>query len=150
GMADMNEAIERSAIGLERKSRIMMPEEKKRIAFHEAGHALVACSLPNSDPVHKVTIIPRGVGALGYMVQRPEDDRLMKTKSEFQASIRVALGGTLAEEIIYGDIANGATSDLNACNHYARMMVTKFGMSRLGRIYHSEGQENPFLPGSGF
>lgn len=150
GMADMNEAIERSAIGLERKSRIMMPEEKKRIAFHEAGHALVACSLPNSDPVHKVTIIPRGVGALGYMVQRPEDDRLMKTKTEFEASIRVALGGTLAEEIIYGDIANGATSDLNACNHYARMMVTKFGMSRLGRIYHSEGQENPFLPGSGF
>lgn len=149
-MADMNEAIERSAMGLERKSRIMLPDEKKRVAFHEGGHALVACSLPNSDPVHKVTIIPRGVGALGYMVQRPDDDRHMKTKSELESSIRVCLGGTLAEEIVYGDIANGATSDLNRANHIARVMITKFGMSRLGRIFHSEGEENPFLPGSGF
>jgi cell division protease FtsH len=149
-MADMNEAIERGAIGLERKSRIMLPEEKKRVAYHEAGHALVACSLPNSDPVHKVTIIPRGVGALGYVLQRPDDDRHMKTKSELEAQIRVALGGTIAEEIVYVDIANGATSDLTAANGIARVMVTKFGMSRLGRIFHNEGAENPFLAGSGF
>ncbi len=149
-MADMNEAIERGLIGLERKSRIMMPEEKKRVAYHEAGHALVACSLPNSYPVLKVTIIPRGVGTLGYMWQRPDDDRLMKTKSELEASIRVSLGGTIAEEIVYVDIGNGATSDLTNANGVARVMVTKYGMSRLGRIYHDEGTENPFLPGSGF
>lgn len=149
-MADMNEAIERNAIGLERKSRIMLPEEKKRVAYHEAGHALVACSLPNSYPVHKVTIIPRGVGTLGYMWQRPDDDRLMKTKSELEASIRVSLGGTIAEEIVYVDIGNGATSDLTNANGIAREMVTKYGMSRLGRIFHNEGSENPFLPGSGY
>ncbi len=149
-MADMNEAIERSMIGLERKSRIMMPEEKKRVAYHEAGHALVACLLPNSYPVHKVTIIPRGVGTLGYMWQRPDDDRLMKTKCELEASIRVSLGGTIAEELVYVDIGNGATSDLINANGTARVMVIHFGMSRLGRIYHNEGSENPFLPGSGF
>ena len=126
-MADMNEAIERNAIGLERKSRIMLPEEKKRVAYHEAGHALVACSLPNSYPVHKVTIIPRGVGTLGYMWQRPDDDRLMKTKCELEASIRVSLGGTIAEEIVYVDIGNGATSDLTNANGIARVMVTVLG-----------------------
>jgi cell division protease FtsH len=148
-MAEFNEAIERSAVGLERKSRIMLPEEKLRIAYHEGGHALVACSLPNADPVHKVTIIPRGVGALGYMWQRPEDDRHMQTKSELESQIKVSLGGTLAEEIIYGEIANGATSDLEKANRIARFMVKAFGMSRLGRIYYREQQENPFLAGSG-
>jgi cell division protease FtsH len=149
-MADLNEAIERKEIGLERKSRIMRPEEKTRTAYHEAGHALVACSLPTGDPVHKVTIIPRGIGALGYMLQRPDDDRYMHTKTEIEARIKVSLGGTLAEEIIYGDIANGATSDLNNANRLARLMVTQFGMSRLGRIFVRETSENPFLAGSSF
>jgi cell division protease FtsH len=147
-MADMNEAIERKEIGLERKSRIMRPEEKTRTAYHEAGHALVACSLPTGDPVHKVTIIPRGMGALGYVLQRPDDDRFMQTQRELEAKIKVALGGTLAEELIYGEIASGATSDLNMANRIARAMVTQLGMSRLGRIYIRESNENPFLAGS--
>jgi cell division protease FtsH len=149
-IADLNEAIERKEIGLERKSRIMRPEEKTRTAYHEAGHALVACSLPTGDPVHKVTIIPRGVGALGYVLQRPEDDRFMHTRSEIEGWIKVALGGTIAEEIVYGEIANGATSDLNAANRYARAMVTQFGMSGLGRIYYRENNESQFLLGSGW
>ncbi|HEX3315243.1 MAG TPA: ATP-dependent zinc metalloprotease FtsH, partial [Gemmataceae bacterium] len=127
-MADLNEAIERKELGLERKSRIMRPEEKARTAYHEAGHALVACSLPTGDPVHKVTIIPRGMGALGYVLQRPEDDRFMQTQRELEAKIKVALGGTLAEELIYGEIASGATSDLNQANRIARAMVTQLGM----------------------
>ena len=149
-MNDLNEAIERKDIGLERRSRIMRPEEKKRVAYHEAGHALVACSLPTSDPVHKVTIIPRGVGALGYVLRRPDDDRHLHTRSELEANIKVALGGTIAEEIVFGDISNGATSDLDFANRYARAMVTQFGMSRLGRVFFREGTENPFLAGSGF
>ncbi|MCI0681522.1 MAG: ATP-dependent zinc metalloprotease FtsH [Gemmataceae bacterium] len=148
-MAEFNEAVERGAVGLERKSRIILPEEKLRLAYHEAGHALVACSLPNADPVHKVTIIPRGVGALGYVLQRPEDDRHMQTKSELETKIKQALGGTVAEEIVYAEIANGATSDLEKVNRIAGYMVKAFGMSRLGRIYYREQSDNPFLPGAG-
>ncbi len=111
-MAEFDEAVERGAIGLERKSRIMHPEEKQRVAYHEAGHALVACALPNTHPVHKVSIIPRGMGALGYVLQRPEDDRFNLTKRELESHIKVALGGTMAEEIFYGEISNGATTDL--------------------------------------
>jgi cell division protease FtsH len=147
-MGEFNEAVERGAIGLERKSRIMLPEEKERTAVHEAGHALVACVLPNTDPVHKVTIIPRGMGAMGYVLQRPEDDRFNLTKRELESRIKVALGGTIAEEIYYGEIASGASSDLKKANHIARMMVKELGMSRLGRIYFSENPENPFLAGS--
>lgn len=145
-MSEFNEAVERSAIGLERKSRIMLPEEKKRVAYHEAGHALVACSLPNTDPVHKVSIVPRGVGALGYVLQRPEDDRHMLTKSELESRIKVCLGGTLAEELVYSEIANGAMNDLEHANMIARRMVKEFGMSRLGRVFFREAAENPFLP----
>src|SRR5205814_8168357 len=91
--AEFNEAVERGAIGLERKSRIMLPEEKERTAVHEAGHALVACALPNTDPVHKVTIIPRGMGAMGYVLQRPEEHRFNRTKRELESRIKVSLGG---------------------------------------------------------
>ena len=104
--------IERGAVGLERKSRIMHAEEKQRVAYHEAGHALVACSLPNTHPVHKISIIPRGVGALGYVLSRPDEDRYLITQSELESRIKVALGGTLAEELIFREISNGATSDL--------------------------------------
>src|SRR5262249_14168249 len=127
-MADFNEAIERGAIGLERKSRIMTQDEKLRVAYHEAGHAIVACALPNTHPVPKGTIIPRGLAA-GYVLRRPEEDRHMHTRGELESDIKVALGGTMAEEIIYGEIANGATSDLQKCNGVARRMVTDFGMS---------------------
>ena len=147
-MADFDEAIERGAIGLERKSRIMREEEKQRVAYHEAGHALVACALPNTHPVHKVSIIPRGVGTLGFVLQRPEDDRHLQTQSELESNIKVCLGGTLAEEMIYGEISNGASSDLQTANHTAGLMVRRFGMSKLGRVYLPEGQESSFLPGA--
>lgn len=144
---EFDEAIERGAIGLERKSRIMHSEEKQRVAFHEAGHALVACALPNTDPVHKISIIPRGVGALGYVLQRPEDDRHLKTQSELESEIKVCLGGTLAEELIYREISNGATSDLDRASSIARRMVKEFGMSRLGRVFYREQSSGAFLPG---
>jgi cell division protease FtsH len=147
-MAEFDEAVERGAIGLERKSRIMLAEEKQRVAFHEAGHALVACALPNTHPVHKVSIIPRGVGALGYVLQRPEDDRHLQTQSELESEIRVCLGGTIAEELVYREISNGATSDLDRASQIARRMVKEFGMSRLGRVFFREGPSSPFLPGS--
>ncbi|HKB41643.1 MAG TPA: ATP-dependent zinc metalloprotease FtsH, partial [Gemmataceae bacterium] len=145
-MAEFNEAIERAAVGLERKSRIMLPEEKQRVAFHEAGHALVACSLPNTDPVHKISIIPRGVGVGGYVLSRPDEDRHLMTRTQLESQIRICLGGTLAEEIIFdNEISTGATSDLEKANHIARRMVTEFGMSRLGRIYFHDGGGPGFL-----
>jgi cell division protease FtsH len=147
-MTEFDEAVERGAIGLERKSRIMLAEEKQRVAFHEAGHALVACALPNTHPVHKVSIIPRGVGALGYVLQRPEDDRHLQTQSELESEIKVCLGGTMAEELIYREISNGATSDLDRASQIARRMVKEFGMSRLGRVFFREQSGSPFLPGS--
>jgi cell division protease FtsH len=145
GMAELNEAVERSAAGLEKKSRIMHEEEKRRLAYHESGHALVAYSLPNTDPVHKVSIIPRGLTALGYMMQRPEHDRFMWTRDQLEAQIQVALAGTVAEELIYdGDIGNGATSDLERATEIARSMVMDFGMSPLGRVKYRENSRSPF------
>jgi cell division protease FtsH len=146
--AEFDEAVERGAIGLERKSRIMHIDEKQRVAYHEAGHALVACALPNTDPVHKVSIIPRGVGALGYVLQRPEDDRHLRTQSELESEIKVCLGGTLAEELIYREISNGASSDLERASRIARRMVKEFGMSRLGRVYFHEQNNPTFLAGA--
>jgi cell division protease FtsH len=148
-MAEFEEAVERGAVGLKRKSRIMHEDEKQRVAYHEAGHALVACSLPNTNPVHKISIIPRGVGALGYVLRRPEDDRYLMTQSELESTIKVALGGTIAEEIVYREISNGATSDLKTASSVARSMVKEFGMSRLGRVHLAEAKQ-AFLPGRVF
>lgn len=144
-MRDFEEAIERGAVGLERKSRIMRPEEKTRVAVHEAGHALVACAVEHSDPVHKVSIIPRGLAG-GYVLQRPEMDRILMTRGELEARIKVALGGTIAEEIALTEISTGATSDLNTANRLATQMVREYGMSKLGRIYLS-APDSAFLPG---
>jgi cell division protease FtsH len=147
-MAEFTEAVERGAVGLERKSRIMNAEEKQRIAYHEAGHAIVACALPNTFPVHKVSIIPRGIGALGYVLQRPEEDRYVQTQSDLESQIKCALGGTLAEELIYREIASGASNDLEKANAIARNMVTRYGMSRLGRVSFADQNGPSFLPGS--
>jgi cell division protease FtsH len=144
-MAELEEAIERGAVGLERKSRIMNADEKQRVAYHEAGHALVACSLPNTSPVHKISNIPRGVGALGYVLSRPEEDRYLVTQTELESQIKVALGGTLAEELVYREISNGATSDLEQASRIARSMVKEFGMSRLGRVNFHERSGSAFL-----
>jgi cell division protease FtsH len=146
-MAQFEEAVERGAVGLERKSRIMQPDEKQRVAYHEAGHALVACALPNTHPVHKISIIPRGVGALGYVLSRPEDDRYLMTQSELESQIKVALGGTVAEELTFREISNGATSDLEKASRIALSMVKEFGMSRLGRVFFREQRSGAFLAG---
>ncbi len=144
-MADFDEAVERGAVGLERKSRIMHADEKQRVAYHEAGHALVACALPNTHPVHKVSIIPRGVGALGYVLRRPEEDRYLMTQSELESNIKVALAGTLTEELIFREISNGATSDLEQASNIARRMVKEFGMSPMGRVNFQEQGGPQFL-----
>ena len=146
-MAEFDEAVERGAVGLERKSRIMNAEEKQRVAYHEAGHALVAASLPNTHPVHKISIIPRGVGALGYVLSRPDEDRYLITQTELESQIKVALGGTLAEELVFREISNGATSDLEQVSRIARSMVKEFGMSRLGRVNFHERPGPAFLAG---
>jgi cell division protease FtsH len=108
----------------------------------------VACALPNTDPVHKISIIPRGVGALGYVLQRPEDDRHLHTQSDLESHIKVCLGGTMAEELVYREISNGAGSDLERASEIARRMVKEFGMSRLGRVFFREHTGPAFLPGA--
>jgi cell division protease FtsH len=144
-MSDFNEAVERSSAGLEKKSRIMQEDEKLRVAYHEAGHALVASSLPNTDPVHKVSIIPRGLAALGYTMHRPEHDRFLMTKSELESRVQVLLGGTVAEELIFEDVSSGAQNDLERATEIARSMVMEFGMSRLGRVNYRDSNRSAFL-----
>ncbi len=145
GMREFNEGVERVTAGLEKKQRIMNEDEKQRVAYHESGHALVAYSLPNTDPVHKVSIIPRGLAALGYTMQRPEGDRFLMTQSELESRIQVLLAGTIAEEITYTDISTGAQNDLERATEIARKMVMEFGMSRLGRVNYRESNRSPFL-----
>jgi cell division protease FtsH len=145
GMHEFNEGVERVTAGLEKKQRIMNEDEKHRVAYHESGHALVAYSLPNTDPVHKVSIIPRGLAALGYTMQRPEGDRFLMTQSELESRIQVLLAGTIAEEITYTDISTGAQNDLERATEIARKMVMEFGMSRLGRVNYRESNRSPFL-----
>ena len=147
GMDEFNEGVERVTAGLEKKQRIMHADEKQRVAYHEAGHALVAYCLPNTDPVHKVSIIPRGLAALGYTLQRPEDDRYLMTQAELESRIQVLLGGTVAEEMIFDDISTGAQNDLERASEIARSMVMEFGMSRLGRVNYRESKRSPFLGG---
>lgn len=149
GLGEFNEAVERVTAGLEKKSRVMNEDEKIRVAYHEAGHALVAAALPNTDPVHKVSIIPRGLAALGYTMQRPESDRYLVTKSELESNMKVLLAGTLTEEMIFQDISTGAQNDLERCTEVARSMVMDYGMSRLGRINFRRSSRSPFLAGGG-
>jgi cell division protease FtsH len=151
-MQDFDEATERIVAGLERKSRIMNPLEKETVAFHEAGHALVAESRPNADRVTKVSIIPRGVAALGYTLQTPTEDRYLMRRAELLDRIDVLLGGRVAEEIVFGDISTGAQNDLQRVTDLARHMVTQYGMSEaLGLVTFEEPRSNPFLnvPGAG-
>jgi cell division protease FtsH len=149
GQAEFEEGIERVTTGLEKKRRAMDEDEKRRVAYHEAAHALVACSLPNTDPVHKVSIIPRGLAALGYTLQRPAGDRYLMTQTELEAQMQVLLAGTLAEEIVFKDISTGAQNDLERASAIARSMVMEFGMSRLGRVNYRESGRSPFLNGGG-
>ncbi|MFO0867317.1 MAG: ATP-dependent zinc metalloprotease FtsH [Pirellulales bacterium] len=149
GMTEFNEGIERVTAGLEKKQRVMNDDEKVRVAYHEAGHALVAYSLPNTDPVHKVSIIPRGLAALGYTLQRPEGDRYLMTQSELESRVQVLLAGTIAEEIVFHDISTGASNDLERATEISRSMVMQFGMSRLGRVNYRESNQAAFLAVAG-
>ena len=149
GMEEFNEAVERTSAGLEKKKRIMQDDEKLRVAYHESGHALVAYSLPNTDPVHKVSIIPRGLAALGYTMQRPEQDRFLMTQGELESRIQVLLAGTVAEEMVFEDISSGAQNDLERATEIARSMVMDFGMSRMGRVNYRESNRSPFLAAGG-
>ncbi len=144
-MQELTEAIERVTTGLEKRQRVMHEEEKQRVAYHESAHALAACSLPGADPVHKVSIIPRGLAVLGYTMQRPEGDRYLVTQSELESRIQVLLAGIAAEEMIFQDISTGAQNDLERATEIARSMVMEFGMSRLGRIALREGARPLFI-----
>jgi cell division protease FtsH len=148
-MHEFEEGIERVVAGLEKSSRLIQEDEKHRVAYHECGHALVACSLPQTDPVHKISIIPRGFGALGYMMQRPEDDRHLVMQTELENRISVALGGIAAEEIVFEETSTGAANDLEQATELARRMVMEFGMSpKLGRVNYRESKRSPFLRGA--
>jgi len=128
-MADFEEAIDRTVAGLEKRSRVLSEKERDIVAHHEMGHALVAASLGNTDPVHKVTIIPRGVAALGMTYQLPTEDRFLMTRSELDDRLAVLLGGRVAEELVYGEISTGAHNDLERASELVRLMVMKYGMS---------------------
>ncbi|HTQ37846.1 MAG TPA: ATP-dependent zinc metalloprotease FtsH [Pirellulales bacterium] len=148
GVAEFNEGVERVTAGLEKRKRVIHADEKQRVAYHEAAHALVAYSLPNTDPVHKVSIIPRGLAALGYTMQRPEDDRYLMTQSELESRIQVLLAGTIAEEMIFDDVSTGASNDLERASDIARSMVMDYGMSRMGRVNYRQTDRSPFLVSS--
>jgi cell division protease FtsH len=146
-MEELDEAIDRILAGPQKKSRVMAPEEKQRVAYHESGHALVAEMLPTADPVRKVSIIPHGVAALGYTQQQPTQDRYLYTRDELLDRITVLLGGRAAEMLIFHDLSTGAQDDLQKASDLARRMVTTFGMSeQLGPYTVEQGPQPVFLP----
>jgi cell division protease FtsH len=146
-MFDIEEAIDRVMLGLEKKNRVMSATEKERVAYHEAGHALVALSVEHAAPVHRVTIIPRSVGTLGHTLQLPTEERYLMTRSELIDQLTVMLGGRAAEEITFsGEISTGASNDLERSSELARQMVTRFGMSeRLGHLTFGQSMAGRFL-----
>jgi cell division protease FtsH len=134
-IADFTNAVERIVSGLEKRNRLLNPRERTIVAYHEMGHALVALSLPGTDPVHKVSIIPRGIGSLGYTIQRPTEDRFLMTREELKNKMSVLLGGRAAELAVFGHLSTGAADDLRRVTDIARSMVTRYGMSdRLGGV----------------
>jgi len=145
GMEELQEAVERVIAGPERKSRLISNEEKEIIAHHEAGHALVMRSLPGCDPVHKVSIVSRGM-ALGYTMPLPQDDRYLMQRSKFEDELAGLLGGRAAEELIFDDVTTGASNDLERATRLARKMVTEYGMSeKLGPLTFGHKEELVFL-----
>ncbi len=145
GMREVEEAIDRVMAGPERKSRVMNDREKRMIAYHEAGHALVAHVLPNTDPVHKISVIPRG-RALGYTLTLPEEDKFLTTREELSDELAMLLGGRVAEELIMGDITTGAANDIERATKVARQMVTEYGMSdTIGPLTLGQKQHEVFL-----
>ena len=145
-LEDFTVAVERIVAGLEKKSRIINPKEREIVAHHEMGHALVAMSLPGTDPVHKISIIPRGIGALGYTIQRPTEDRFLMTREELENKMAVLLGGRAAEQIIYGHLSTGAADDLAKVTDIARNMVMRYGMDERLAHLSLEEERAPLLP----
>ena len=146
GMEELEEGIERVMAGPERRSRLISDKEKKIIAYHEVGHAMVAKALPDSDPVHKISIIPRGHAALGYTLQLPEEDRFLTSRSDLMNRIAILLSGRVAEELVFGDVTSGAANDLDRATQTARQMVTELGMSeKLGLVKLGNKREEIFL-----
>jgi cell division protease FtsH len=144
-LEDFTQAIERIVAGLEKKNRLLNPKERKIVAYHEMGHTLVALSLPGTDKVHKVSIIPRGIGSLGYTIQRPTEDRFLMSESELNDKMSVLLGGRAAETVVFEEISTGASDDFAKVTDIARSMVTRFGMApELGQITY-EDEPHRFL-----
>lgn len=145
---DFVQAMERIVAGLERKNRIINPEEKKRVAYHEMGHATVALATNSMDKIQKISVIPRGVGALGYTLQRPTEDRYLLTKQQLSLKIAVLLGGRVSEKLFFSDISTGASDDLNKSTDIARAMVSQYSMSDKVGLPTYEIKQNQFLPGT--
>ncbi len=149
GMPEFEEAVERIIAGLEKKNRLINASERETVAYHEMGHALVALSLPGTDPVQKISIIPRGIAALGYTMQVPTGDRFLMRKTELENKVASLLGGRAAEELIFGDISTGAHNDLARATDIARSMIREYGMSeKLGQVYLA-GDKQPLFLGTG-
>jgi cell division protease FtsH len=149
GSAEFDEAVDRVVGGLQKKNRVMNPQEKEIVAFHESGHAIVAESVEHADPVHKISVIPRGIAALGYTQQQPTEDRYLMTRSELLDRLAVLLGGRVAEELVFGEISTGAQNDLQRATDTARSMVTEYGMSdRLGLVTYERARQPMYLPES--
>ncbi len=146
GMAEIEEAVERVVAGLEKKNRLINPEEKEIVAYHELGHAIVAMALPGTDPVQKISIVPRGIAALGYTMQVPTEDRFLMRKTELNNRIATLLGGRAAEALVFNDISTGAHNDLSRATDTASSMVKEYGMSeRLGQVYFAPKRSAQFL-----
>ncbi|MGD8984878.1 MAG: ATP-dependent zinc metalloprotease FtsH [Desulfobacteraceae bacterium] len=146
GMSEFEEAVERVLAGLEKKNRLISPRERETVAYHELGHAIVALSLPGTDPVQKISIIPRGIAALGYTMQVPTEDRFLMKRTELLSKIATLLGGRAAEELMFGDISTGAHNDLSKATDIARSMVKEYGMSeKVGQVYFAREKRAPFL-----
>ncbi|HMZ53531.1 MAG TPA: ATP-dependent zinc metalloprotease FtsH [Nitrospira sp.] len=146
GMSELQEAVERVVGGLEKKNRVLNQMERARVAHHEIGHALVAMSIPGGDAVHKISIIPRGIAALGYTMQLPTEDRFLMTESELKNRIAILLGGRAAEEVIYGEVSTGAQDDLRKATDIAKSMIKAYGMSeKLGQVSLERDRQSIFL-----
>ncbi len=147
-MDDFNNAIERIVAGLEKRNRLLNPLERRTVAYHELGHAMVALALSGTDEVHKISIIPRGIGALGYTIQRPTEDRFLMTRRELEDKMAVLLGGRAAEQVVFSEISTGASDDLARATDIARAMVLRYGMSdALGNVVYDREQSAFLQPG---
>jgi cell division protease FtsH len=148
--SDVEAAVERIVVGLEKKSRRLSEKVKRVVAYHEAGHAICAAAFPGSAPVQKVSIIPRGIGALGYTLKTPTEDRYLVTRTELLNELVTLYGGRTAEELVFGEITTGASDDIRKASDIARNMIAQYGMSeKMGLIDYQGGRSNPFGIGGG-